>query len=760
LIIGLLICVVSIFLAFQWLTLDKQRVLIFSKAQGVRHHNIEYAIKQLPTFLPPKNWELTFTEDSTYFNSTLKEDFDSVVFLLTTGDVLNIPEQQHFRKFIESGGGFVGIHSAADTEHDWDWYGKLVGARFVDHTTVSRGRFSILDQNHPAMKHLDQNELLIDEWYEYQPNPRGSVHVLATINQGDFIDTLDYAATELALVSQEIPIIEERPITWCHTNLGGRSFYTGLGHTKILYQKPFLQKILKNALLWTGKVVDGDCSAGIDSNYNREVILDGIHAGMEIEVSSTGDVYFIERSGSVNVYSPKQDIRYQLASFDVFMGTPSQEFGLLGLTLDPGFETNRWIYLYYSHPSEPYEILSRFTEFDRKLDLSSEVELLKIKSERNACCHVGGSIEFDSEGNLYLSTGDNTEIDKSDGFAPLHEGIQNLTLDARRSAGNTNDLRGKILRIKPQPDGSYTIPQGNLFPKSDKTRAEIFVMGVRNPFRISIDESTGLLYWGDVGPDARVSATRGPRGVDEINRASLAGNYGWPFCIANNKPYKKPPPIDTGDFREWYDCNNLMNLSRWNTGENKLPAARGAFIWYPYLSSPIFKDISQIGNYRAAMAGPVYRSSDNKGFPAYYDGALFIYDWGRSTIKVVKIDTNLESSDGVITHKQPNYGDYVRVHDDLLAAYNVSKDNQSIEAWGKLHYENFGQSESRKLPWRQVTAGAILNITTFLPKEKFNRPIDMTFDEAGNLYVLEYGDAFNGSEGKISRIEYSNSTLQ
>ncbi|MBK8060756.1 MAG: PQQ-dependent sugar dehydrogenase [Gemmatimonadetes bacterium] len=109
-----------------------------------------------------------------------------------------------------------------------------------------------------------------------------------------------------------------------------------------------------------------------------------------------------------------------------------------------------------------------------------------------------------------------------------------------KSSANTNDLRGKILRIHPEPDGSYTIPEGNLFPPGmAKTRPEIYTMGHRNPYRIAVDKHTGVLYWGDVGPDASVdSVDRGPAGYDEVGRATRAGNYGWPHFVGDNKAYR------------------------------------------------------------------------------------------------------------------------------------------------------------------------------------------------------------------------------
>lgn len=236
------------------------------------------------------------------------------------------------------------------------------------------------------------------------------------------------------------------------------------------------------------------------------------------------------------------------------------EEGLQGVGVDPGFASNRFVYLYYAPPLNtpagdapetgtaadftPFDGVNRLSRFvlktDGTLDNASEKQILDVKTSRGICCHVGGDIDFDAAGNLYLSTGDDSNPFQSDGFTPIDERAdRNPAFDAQRSAGNTNDLRGKILRIKVNADGTYSIPDGNLFaPGTDKARPEIYAMGFRNPFRFSVDKQTGVVYVGDYGPDAGAAdPARGPGGQVEFARVTAAGNFGWPYCTGRNDAY-------------------------------------------------------------------------------------------------------------------------------------------------------------------------------------------------------------------------------
>ncbi len=148
-----------------------------------------------------------------------------------------------------------------------------------------------------------------------------------------------------------------------------------------------------------------------------------------------------------------------------------QEFGLLGIALDPDFETNHWVYLYYSpQGATPRDRVGRFTLDGNVLDTANETVIIDIPTQRDQCCHAGGAIEFDHDGNLYIATGDNTNPFDSSGYNPIDERAGRSAWDAQRTAGNTNSLSGKVLRIKPKNAGGYDVPTGNLFPAGPRRR--------------------------------------------------------------------------------------------------------------------------------------------------------------------------------------------------------------------------------------------------------------------------------------------------
>ncbi len=353
---------------------------------------------------------------------------------------------------------------------------------------------------------------------------------------------------------------------------------------------------------------------------------------MQIDVDAAENVYVAERDGALKIWKPNGTV-VTAGTLEVFTGN---EDGLLGILLDPGFRTNSLAYLVYTARSANEQRLSRFEIRNDQLVMSSEKVMLRIPEDRDDCCHVGGGMDFDAQGNLYLSVGDNSNPFESQGHSPLDTRAGRKIFDAQRTSGNTNDLRGKILRIKPMPDGTYAIPAGNLF-SGGGGRPEIYAMGTRNPFRLAVDRARGWLYWGDVGPDACDgcdSDERGPRGYDEFNQAKTAGNYGWPYCIADNKPYVDYD-FATGQSGARFDCQAPVNDSPNNTGARTLPPARPAWIHYAY-------GASRYGSGgRAAMAGAVYRwqpGGSPMKLPRAYDGSVFLMDYERKWIQRVTVD--------------------------------------------------------------------------------------------------------------------------
>jgi cytochrome c len=429
------------------------------------------------------------------------------------------------------------------------------------------------------------------------------------------------------------------------------------------------------------------------SRYTRIVLAEGLDEPMEMAILPNLNILFIERKGGVKMYNNETREVKTIANIGVFSGI---EDGLLGVVLDPKFAENHWVYLYYAVAGE--EAISRLSRFklnNENLDLKSEQVLLEIPTQRKYCCHSAGYLAFDAKGVLYLSTGDNTNAEETEGYTPVDERPGRELADDQATSANTNDLRGKILRIKPEEDGSYSIPDGNLFPKDgSKGLPEIYTMGSRNPYRFSIDHKNGYVYWGDVGPDTKVVGEGGEyMSFDEINQAKGPGFFGWPYFLGNNQAFPKYD-YDTKKPGDKKEPAKPINNSPNNTGERELPPAQSAMIWYGKIPSKNFPMVGSGG--ATAAAGPVYYSDlfPNAAYKLsdYYNGKLFIYEWIRGWIMAVTFDEK---------------GNYLRME-------------------------------------------------PFLKHLKFSAPIDMQFSADGAIYMLEYGTNWfsKNTDAKLVRIEY------
>ncbi|PXY33202.1 glycosyl hydrolase [Prauserella sp. PE36] len=464
-----------------------------------------------------------------------------------------------------------------------------------------------------------------------------------------------------------------------------------------------------------------------DSAFQKVTLNDSPGEPVDLAVLPDGRVLHTTRAGELWLHDPDTRLNTLAAELDVYT---HDEEGLQSVAVDPGFNgtSNRWVYLYYAPPMdtpvddpatpdvnegdapftgtpadfEPFEGVQRLSRFQLKgneLDLSTEQQILEVEEDRGICCHVGGDIVFDGKGNLYLSTGDDTNPFESDGYTPIDERAdRNPAFDAQRTSANTNDLRGKVLRIRVQQDGSYTIPDGNLFePGTPQTRPEIYLMGLRNPFRIEVN-GRGDLYVADYSPDAaEADPGRGPSGHGRWLVTREAGNYGWPYCVAPDMPYVDYD-FATEQSGEPFDCAAPVNNSPHNTGLTELPPVEQPDVWYTYAESEEFPELGATGGI-GPMAGPAYEYDprDQHGrtpvaWPKYYDGMPLFYEWTRDYIKGFRLDR----------------------------------------------------------------AGELTSIEDVVPSIPVSGPIDMEFGPDGALYVLDYGKGYfaENPDAQLARIDY------
>ncbi|MGN9765441.1 ThuA domain-containing protein [Micromonospora sp. SD12] len=292
-------------------------VLVFSKTAGFRHDSIAVGTQAIRDLGAANNFTVTATEDAAQFTTANLSRFEAVVFLNTTGDVLDATQQSAFESYIGAGGGYVGVHAAADTEYGWSFYGNLVGAYFASHPHIQQANVKAENRAHAATAHLPQTWTRTDEWYNYQTNARSTARVLATLDESS------YSGGSMGA---------DHPHSWCKTYSGGRSFYTGGGHTQASYAEPAFRAHLLGGIRYAAGRAKADCrpESGYTPLYNGSTTGwsqagPGSFSNADATLTSVGGMglYWYSAKQFTN-YSLKLD--WRLAGDDnsgVFIGFPA-----------------------------------------------------------------------------------------------------------------------------------------------------------------------------------------------------------------------------------------------------------------------------------------------------------------------------------------------------------------------------------------------------------------------------------------------------
>ena len=616
--------------------------------------------------------------------------------LHSSGDVLNAAQRAALQAYVQGGGGFVGIGEAANLQPGDTFFSGLIGARPAasSPTGTTSQTVEVGDRTHPSTRELPLEwGPRSDVWYAWQQNPTGQVHTVARVRFGATADDGYRSATQSRAISWCRDFQGGRSFytgmgrtagSYAEDEfrahlLGGIQWAAGMvrGGCKATIASNYQSTRLSNGANglathgeshgvsvasngWVFTIGRAACATDAErgarigqASFPRTLTFTNPNVGVgcaPIHIwdpeASNGTVNSgVTRAGTLTVYGDRGNGGETNGKI---------ETGGLGLAVSPDFAQTGHIYIQYFpsfNPDNPVHAglsdgaqrriskmgkgrISRFTVDleDKTLDLGSEVKVFEYDSQIYSCCHRGGGMGFDSEGNLYVTTGDSnssggaysgnwqnvrcptgTPTQVSDS----HCGANGISYrDARRTAGNTNDYNGKMLRFNPREalaDGSnatpgvgstYDLPDAdspngpNLFDGTEgngnQAKPEIYAMGLRNPSRLTIDPLTDVPYSAWVGPDAgSPSAELGPSTYETASQIPRAGNWGWPYCMGNKQAYRDRTsaagdPVRTTNAagyvtggssgtpsQGWYDCDNLVNDSTNNTGLTTLPHDTG-----------------------------------------------------------------------------------------------------------------------------------------------------------------------------------------
>ncbi|MGW0785704.1 ThuA domain-containing protein [Streptomyces sp. NPDC002913] len=528
------------------------RVLVFSGAAHVSPDPVPAGIAAVRALGAENGFEVEATADPGVFNDIDLAGFGAVVFnntASTRDGTLDGSERAALRRFIRAGGGWVGLHDTSAGMGDWDWYEGLVGAVLDRSTAVQPGRVKVLDHAHPSTVGLPDLWERTERWPNWRTDPTAAVHTLAQVRVRDGITGLDEGV--------------DHPWSWCQNYDGGRSWSTAGGSAPSDFREDAFLAHLLGGIAWAAGAKEGDCTATRAGSFQRTPLVNGgLTEPVDAAVAPDRRVFVAQRTGELKVVDQRTMRVSTALDLAYTPETAAHSDGLTALALDPGFEENGRLYLLRSDATGERLLLSRFTAHGSTVDPASEKRLLTLPGRRSATSgdsSAAGSLAFDAAGHLYAATGDTT-----------------LSPDSAAA----NDLRGAVLRITPQDDGTYTVPEGNLFaPGTEGTAPEIYVMGMRNPYRATVDPQTGALLIADDGAGGAVG----------YSRITEAGRAGRPYC--------------TGGV----------------TGEPACAPRAGGV--------PGTTDRDAVGG---AMAGPVYTYDRSNlyrtKFPEYFAGKWLTYD--------------------------------------------------------------------------------------------------------------------------------------
>ncbi|MDH6547596.1 ThuA domain-containing protein [Streptomyces sp. SAI-041] len=417
---------------------DTTRVLVFSKTAGFRHDSIPDGVTAVRELGQGAGFTVDATEDAAAFTPRNLRRYDAVVFLSTTGDVLDPAQQRAFEGYIRGGGGYVGIHAAADTEYDWAFYGGLAGAYFQSHPAIQPATVTVEDRAHPSTSDLPPAWNRTDEWYNYRSNPRERVHVLASLDESSYTGgTMN----------------GDHPIAWCQAYQGGRAFYTGFGHTKESYADPAFRGHLLGGL----RYATGDAQADCRPENGYRPLFDGTAASLtdwkqagpgsftlsdDGTLTSSGGMGMLWYAGSgqgFGSYSLKLDWKTAGASGDdnsgVFVGFPPSD--------DPWSAVDNGYEIQIDATDVPEKTTGSVYGF-RSADLDKRDRALNPPGEWN-------TYEIRVEGErlrVWLNSvkiNDFTNTDPARSLRDGHVGIQNHGADDRVSF---RDIRIRELPVK------------------------------------------------------------------------------------------------------------------------------------------------------------------------------------------------------------------------------------------------------------------------------------------------------------------------